>query len=131
MRTSISALHEFDLPRLANADIAYQVVLTGVQRLAVWQTRKLQTGNLRGYMRAVFGVMVATIGSAMLLFDVVALPETVLPPRLLDYAVVALLATGAIATALLSSMLAGRSDEHTSELQYLMRISYTVFLCKK
>src|SRR3546814_18634089 len=58
-------------------------------------------------MRAVFGVMVATIGSAMLLFDVVALPETVLPPRLLDYAVVALLATGAIAPALLSSLLAG------------------------
>src|SRR3546814_2513723 len=77
-----------DLPRLANADIAYQVVLTGVQRLAVWQTRQLQTGNLRGYMRAVCGVMVATIGSAMLLFDVVAL----------------------------------RSEEHTPELQSLMRL---------
>src|SRR3546814_18072325 len=109
MRTSISALHEFDLPRLANADIAYQVVLTGVQRLAVWQTRKLQTGNLRGYMRAVFGVMVATIGSAMLLFDVVALPEPVLPPTLLAYAVVALLAPGSLAPALLPSILSGIS----------------------
>src|SRR5690606_7638693 len=88
------------LPQIASAEIVYQAMLGGMQRLAVWQTRRLQNGKLRGYMRSVFGVLVVTIGAAMLVFDVVALPRDVLPPRVLDYAVIALLVTGAIATAL-------------------------------
>src|SRR5690606_5543007 len=67
------------LPQLVSAEATYQTLLGGMQRLAVWQTRRLQNGKLRGYMRSVFGVMVVTIGAAMLVFVVVALQKVDLP----------------------------------------------------
>ena len=96
-----------ELPGVASAEGVYGTLLEGMQRLAVWQTRRLQTGSLRGYMRAVFAVIVVTIGGAMLVFDGLALPDDVLAPRLLDVMVIALVLLGAVATALLSSLLAG------------------------
>jgi multicomponent Na+:H+ antiporter subunit A len=96
-----------ELPGSVSAEGVYATLLEGMQRLAVWQTRRLQTGSLRGYMRAVFAVIVVTIGSALLVFDGLAIPDDVLAPRLLDMIVIGLVLLGAVATALLSSLLAG------------------------
>jgi len=94
-------------PTVGGPEAAYEVALNAMQRLAVWQTRLLQRGSLRGYMRAVFVVMAVSVGAAMLAFDALALPAFEPAPRFLDYAVIGLLGIGALATAFARSTLAG------------------------
>src|SRR3546814_3079344 len=58
-------------------------------------------------------------------------PSSVAPRHLLPQAGEGLLPTDQAASATASPIAACRSEEHTSELQSLMRISYAVFCLKK
>src|SRR3546814_9410999 len=59
------------------------------------------------------------------------LEKRVVPRRVADVLEIVVLATGAHAFLRAGSAREGRSEEHTSELQSLMRISYAVFCLKK
>src|SRR3546814_1803624 len=68
------------------------------------------------------------LGLALLMIPAGALAQAVAPAPAAPAAAVPETAPGTIAA---ETAVAGRSEEHTSELQSLMRISYAVFCLKK
>src|SRR3546814_5953935 len=78
-----------------------------------------------------FGAWLAAVGG------VVAAPMRAIDPGMGDkiiiesFIVVVIGGLGSFPGALLGAIVLGRSEEHTSELQSLMRISYAVFCLKK
>src|SRR3546814_1665170 len=74
----------------------------------------LSIANSRPYRRRLLSVMRSELTSARICFD-----------ALMKWAIVGIFSSTA------SYVIADRSEEHTSELQSLMRISYAVFCLKK
>lgn len=56
-------------------DAGYDGLMTGLQRLSVWQTGHIQRGSLRGYLRSVFAVTVVAVVATLILRDGFAFPE--------------------------------------------------------
>ncbi|MCW8137379.1 MAG: DUF4040 domain-containing protein [Planctomycetota bacterium] len=75
---------------------AYDLALAGTLRLAGWQTRTFQTGNLRDYLAVILGTLVVLGGLALLRVPALDLPaREALPAR--DWLVVVLLVLAALA----------------------------------
>ncbi len=95
-----------DIDRLGS-DAAYDRLMTGLQRLAAWQTRGIQHGSLRGYLRVTFAVVAAAILVTMSLKNGFAWPArewTALTPELV---LPALLTLAALAVAWAGTFTAG------------------------
>ncbi|NJO21646.1 MAG: putative monovalent cation/H+ antiporter subunit A [Sphingomonadales bacterium] len=90
----------------ATADRVWDMLLDGLKWLAVTQTRTLQGGLLRRYLFTVFATAALALGATLLWTDAVRVPEAWPRPLVKDWAVVALVASGALLSVVTSSRLA-------------------------
>lgn len=75
-------------------DRAYDAIVAGMLRVADWQTRRLQTGNVRDYVAAILAALVGTGGAALLRAHELDWPARD-PPPARDWLILALLLAAA------------------------------------
>ena len=65
-RRLLAATASLDVGAIAGPQRGYSALLTGLPRLAIWQTRLVQHGYLRGYLLTVVAVMTGLVGFTLL-----------------------------------------------------------------
>jgi multicomponent Na+:H+ antiporter subunit A len=96
-------------------DAAYDRIVTGLQRLAAWQSRLIQHGSLRGYLHAtlaittaaVLGTMIARAGFAWPAFDPAAGVQAAVLPTLVVLAALAVARTGNFTAGIVAAGMVG------------------------
>lgn len=85
------------------ADQAWDRFLDGLKALAAWQTRHLQNGQLQRYIFVVFATLATALGVTFVATGALRLPTAWPDLMLKHWAVVALIAAGAVMTAMTRS----------------------------
>ena len=98
-------LIKFNAAMGISADRMWDRGLDGLKRLAAVQTNLLQGGVLRRYLFIVFTVLAASVGVTLAMTEAVRLPQTWPALLIKEWAVVALIAAGALMTVFTSSRL--------------------------
>src|SRR5690606_190832 len=88
-------------------DAAYDRLLAGLQRLSVWQTRRIQAGSLRGYLHAVFAVTAISLAATIVVERGIVLPRIRVDEIGFGSLVPALLVLAAVAVVRSATFVAG------------------------
>jgi multicomponent Na+:H+ antiporter subunit A len=75
-------------------DRGWDRVLDGLKAVAAWQTRLVQSGDLRTYLRITFLTLLLALGGTMLARGAISVPLALPDPLIKQWAVVALIALG-------------------------------------
>jgi multicomponent Na+:H+ antiporter subunit A len=101
----VSLLDRLNAALPTTGDRAYDAAMAGLVRLAGWQTRLLQNGVQRDYMRVVFATLAIAVGGTLVLKHGLMAPEVWTSPTYYEWGAVLLIVLGTGATVLAESRL--------------------------